>query len=76
MANEEDLNTLETRDKLGNSGHEEFKAVSVVAAPADQQKQSLALNPKLQCRMYEDKFPEVETLVMVNVRQIAEMGGI
>ncbi|KAJ3379146.1 hypothetical protein HDU92_006890 [Lobulomyces angularis] len=30
---------------------------------------------KLQCRMYENKFPEVEDLVMVNVRQIAEVGA-
>ncbi|RIA95588.1 translation initiation factor eIF2 alpha subunit [Glomus cerebriforme] len=33
-------------------------------------------NPQqFQCRMYEAKFPEVEDLVMVNVRQIAEMGA-
>ncbi|KNE58547.1 hypothetical protein AMAG_04113 [Allomyces macrogynus ATCC 38327] len=31
---------------------------------------------KLQCRMYEAKFPEVDELVMVNVRQIQEMGAI
>mmetsp|Transcript_14703 Transcript_14703/g.30001 ORF Transcript_14703/g.30001 Transcript_14703/m.30001 type:complete len:392 (+) Transcript_14703:258-1433(+) len=29
----------------------------------------------LQCRFYEDEFPEVESLVMVNVRHIAEMGA-
>ncbi|KAL1919690.1 uncharacterized protein VTP21DRAFT_1621 [Calcarisporiella thermophila] len=32
-------------------------------------------DPKFQCRMYENKFPEVDELVMVNVRQIAEMGA-
>ncbi|CAI2184374.1 11672_t:CDS:2, partial [Funneliformis geosporum] len=32
-------------------------------------------NPQFQCRMYEAKYPEVEDLVMVNVRQIAEMGA-
>jgi len=33
-------------------------------------------NPQqFQCRMYEEKFPEVDDLVMVNVRQIAEMGA-
>ncbi|CAG8506101.1 7614_t:CDS:2 [Diversispora eburnea] len=33
-------------------------------------------NPQqFQCRMYEEKYPEVEDLVMVNVRQIAEMGA-
>ncbi|CAG8579751.1 469_t:CDS:2 [Paraglomus brasilianum] len=33
-------------------------------------------NPQqLQCRMYEAKYPEVDDLVMVNVRQIAEMGA-
>ncbi|CAJ0840411.1 12037_t:CDS:2, partial [Entrophospora sp. SA101] len=30
---------------------------------------------QFQCRMYEAKYPEVEDLVMVNVRQIAEMGA-
>lgn len=29
---------------------------------------------KFSCRMYEAKYPELEDLVMVNVRQIAEMG--
>jgi translation initiation factor 2 subunit 1 len=29
----------------------------------------------LTCRMYENQFPEVEELVMVKVRQIAEMGA-
>ncbi|CAG8513612.1 14102_t:CDS:10 [Racocetra persica] len=33
-------------------------------------------NPQqFQCRMYEAKYPEVDDLVMVNVRQIAEMGA-
>jgi translation initiation factor 2 subunit 1 len=33
-------------------------------------------NPQqFQCRMYEERFPEKEDLVMVNVRQIAEMGA-
>lgn len=27
------------------------------------------------CRFYEDKYPEVESFVMVNVKQIAEMGA-
>ncbi|KAL7752271.1 hypothetical protein RI367_002316 [Sorochytrium milnesiophthora] len=30
---------------------------------------------KFQCRMYEARYPEVEDVVMVNVRQIAEMGA-
>ncbi|DAZ99748.1 TPA: hypothetical protein N0F65_003535 [Lagenidium giganteum] len=29
----------------------------------------------LQCRFYEQKFPEIDELVMVNVRSIAEMGA-
>ena len=32
-------------------------------------------NPKLQCRFYENKYPEVEDLVMVQVKQIADMGA-
>ncbi|KAG5463351.1 MAG: translation initiation factor 2, alpha subunit [Olpidium bornovanus] len=30
---------------------------------------------RFQCRMYEARYPEVDDLVMVNVRQIAEMGA-
>jgi len=30
---------------------------------------------KYQCRMYENEFPKVDDLVMVNVRQIADMGA-
>ena len=33
------------------------------------------LNMPLSCRFYEHKFPEVEDVVMVNVRSIAEMGA-
>ncbi len=29
----------------------------------------------LTCRFYKHKFPETDELVMVNVRQIAEMGS-
>jgi translation initiation factor 2 alpha subunit (eIF-2alpha) len=29
----------------------------------------------LSCRFYKHKFPECDELVMVNVRQIAEMGS-
>lgn len=30
---------------------------------------------RFSCRMYENKYPEVDDLVMVTVRQIAEMGA-
>lgn len=30
---------------------------------------------KLSCRFYEQQFPEVDDVVMVNVRSIAEMGA-
>ncbi|KTG00513.1 hypothetical protein cypCar_00047053 [Cyprinus carpio] len=32
--------------------------------------------PGLSCRFYQHRFPEVEDVVMVNVRSIAEMGYI
>jgi translation initiation factor 2 subunit 1 len=32
-------------------------------------------NPKFRCRFYENRFPEVDDVVMVNVRDIAEMGA-
>ncbi|RKP10334.1 putative SUI2-translation initiation factor eIF-2 alpha chain [Thamnocephalis sphaerospora] len=32
-------------------------------------------NPNFRCRFYENRFPEVEDVVMVNVRDIAEMGA-
>ncbi|XP_010781849.1 eukaryotic translation initiation factor 2 subunit 1, partial [Notothenia coriiceps] len=31
--------------------------------------------PSLSCRFYQHRFPEVEDVVMVNVRSIAEMGA-
>ncbi|KAK6430743.1 eukaryotic translation initiation factor 2 subunit alpha, partial [Oleoguttula sp. CCFEE 5521] len=27
------------------------------------------------CRFYEEKYPEIDSFVMVNVKQIAEMGA-
>lgn len=30
---------------------------------------------KFFCRMYENEFPKVDDVVMVNVRQIADMGA-
>lgn len=36
---------------------------------------TLSLNPKFLCRMYEQPFPEVNDLVMVTVKRIAEMGA-
>lgn len=35
----------------------------------------LSLNPKFLCRMYENQYPEVNDLVMVTVKRIAEMGA-
>lgn len=32
--------------------------------------------PGLTCRFYQHKFPEVEDVVMVRVRSIAEMGAL
>lgn len=32
-------------------------------------------NPKFSCRMYENQYPEVNDLVMVTVKRIAEMGA-
>merc|ERR1712232_1408084 len=32
-------------------------------------------SPNLECRFYENKYPEVDDLVVVNVRSIAEMGA-
>ena len=40
-----------------------------------QQQQQVPVNPRFQCRMYEQEFPEVDDLVMVTVRQIADMGA-
>lgn len=36
---------------------------------------ALSLNPKFLCRMYESQYPEVNDLVMVTVKRIAEMGA-
>ncbi len=36
---------------------------------------SAEMPPHGHCRFYEQKYPEVDDVVMVKVRQIAEMGG-
>ena len=36
---------------------------------------SFGESKRLECRFYEEPFPELESLVMVNVRNIAEMGA-
>lgn len=41
------------------------------AAPGEE----AVVNPKLLCRMYENPYPEVNDLVMVSVKRIAEMGA-
>jgi translation initiation factor 2 alpha subunit (eIF-2alpha) len=33
------------------------------------------MGDKFHCRMYENEFPQVDDVVMVNVRQIADMGA-
>lgn len=33
------------------------------------------MSDKFHCRMYENEFPQVDDVVMVNVRQIADMGA-
>lgn len=46
--------------------------------PSDELDVSIGSNNQsaiVSCRMYENKYPEVDELVMVNVKQIAEMGA-
>lgn len=45
---------------------EETEKTGIVAPP---------FNPKFLCRMYENQYPEVNDLVMVTVKRIAEMGA-
>uniref|UniRef100_M4BBE0 S1 motif domain-containing protein n=1 Tax=Hyaloperonospora arabidopsidis (strain Emoy2) TaxID=559515 RepID=M4BBE0_HYAAE len=49
-------------------------AVPTVAGKESSQAQTQEIM-HLQCRFYEQKFPEIDELVMVNVRSIAEMGA-
>ncbi|KAJ3188482.1 hypothetical protein HK101_009145 [Irineochytrium annulatum] len=58
-------------------GHDANTAAALAASAATPS-QLAAISEqqaRLQCRMYENKFPEVDDLVMVNVRQIADMGA-
>eukprot|EP00696_Hemimastix_kukwesjijk_P006766 gnl/Hemi2/18580_TR6142_c0_g1_i1.p1 gnl/Hemi2/18580_TR6142_c0_g1~~gnl/Hemi2/18580_TR6142_c0_g1_i1.p1 ORF type:complete len:334 (-),score=110.39 gnl/Hemi2/18580_TR6142_c0_g1_i1:225-1226(-) len=50
-------------------------AATAAAAAPPTMSDSTASGPNLSCRMYEERFPEVDQLVMVNVRSIAEMGA-
>ncbi|KAJ3037597.1 hypothetical protein HDV00_001485 [Rhizophlyctis rosea] len=64
------LGNDEPLDPTDQSTSAAAAAVTPSAAAALTAQQS-----RLACRMYEERFPEVDSLVMVNVRQIAEMGA-
>ncbi|KAI8912078.1 eukaryotic translation initiation factor 2 alpha subunit-domain-containing protein [Powellomyces hirtus] len=66
------LGNDEVVDHEDNNGEGDFVRATFTpsAAAALDERQS-----RLQCRMYEQKFPEVDQLVMANVRQIADMGA-
>jgi hypothetical protein len=52
-----------------------FESVTVDPAPnAGGQAAIERQHERLHCRMYEAKFPKVDSVVMVNVKQIADIG--
>lgn len=59
---------------------EPLPAVSPTVSPATEQQQPQEKPSKkhsklnLKCRMYENVYPEQETCVMVNVRQVTDVG--
>ncbi|TPX31180.1 hypothetical protein SmJEL517_g05432 [Synchytrium microbalum] len=66
------------QDKLANNIDENVISIPMPDASIVTPSASAAVaaaSSRLQCRMYEQKYPEVEDVVMVNVRQIAEMGA-
>ncbi|KAI8806937.1 eukaryotic translation initiation factor 2 alpha subunit-domain-containing protein [Cladochytrium replicatum] len=65
-AEDEQQRTIIRNPGLAEEGGEDTP--SALAAQAESQ-------VRLQCRFYENKYPEIDDLVMVNVRQIAEMGA-
>ncbi|TPX34280.1 hypothetical protein SeMB42_g07340 [Synchytrium endobioticum] len=62
-------------DVLQNFSHTHNKPDSAIIVTPSASAAVAAASSRLQCRMYEHKFPEVEDVVVVNVRQIAEMGA-
>ncbi|TYZ60940.1 hypothetical protein PybrP1_001283 [[Pythium] brassicae (nom. inval.)] len=50
-------------------------AAAAAAAAANEDANIAGEILQLQCRFYEQRFPEIDELVMVNVRSIAEMGA-
>lgn len=71
---------MSSNEKLGND-MPEYDAETTIRIPLSSPSQPLTAtaqaeaHAKLSCRMYSAKFPEVDDLVMVNVRQIAEVGA-
>ena len=57
--------------KSGNTKDENSSASAVPNNEIPEQQDTR----HLQCRFYEEQYPEIESLVMVNVRHIAEMGA-
>lgn len=78
---ENEIITLPTAHPLGNDQdfqmplmNAELEAQASVLTPTAAAELS-AQQSRLACRFYAEKFPEVDSLVMVNVRQIADMGA-
>merc|ERR1712166_1420424 len=59
--------------KMSDQDDEDQLAAEMEAANLDIANNSSKVN--LNCRMYEQKFPEVEDVVIVQVRSIADMGA-
>lgn len=77
LGNDEDEDDLLVRVPVGDFagvGTGEGEAQLDALTPTAVAEASAATN-RLACRYYSAKFPEVDSLVMVNVRQIADMGA-
>lgn len=61
-------NKLMTAAETTHTG--DIESVTVQFTPS-----ATSTNANLQCRMYAGRFPEVDSIVMVNVQQIAEIGA-
>jgi len=70
LPGEEDAKKGDKKEEKTAAKDEEASQVEEIAPP-----QQAVDTKHLQCRFYEDQYPEIESLVMVNVRHIAEMGA-
>lgn len=74
-ANQHITSIAHDNDTSRHSSHTQERPFDTSTKPLCQQAHPPPTMSLTNCRFYEEKYPEIESFVMVNVKQIAEMGA-